>query len=95
MSKRNLPVKEEVSGEVTVEVSEEVCGEVSEKVKSSVNAEITILCWKVDKRINKEILKNYRPEYGIRVIITLTPRLTNEYVKGWGEKQKMNCIRTA
>jgi predicted nuclease of restriction endonuclease-like (RecB) superfamily len=66
-----------------------------QNVAVTVNAEITLLYWKVGKRINEEILKKNRAEYGKQIIISLALQLTNEYGKGWSEKQLMHCIRTA
>jgi len=60
-----------------------------------VNSALTLLYWKVGERINKEILKDERAEYGKNIIIGLSKQLTLEYGKGWGEKQLRHCIRFA
>jgi predicted nuclease of restriction endonuclease-like (RecB) superfamily len=64
-------------------------------VAVSVNSEITWLYWSVGKRINKEILKNNRAEYGKQIIVLLAQQLGMEYGKGWGEKHLLHCIRFA
>ena len=66
-----------------------------QKVASTINAEITLLYWLVGKRINQEILKYNRAEYGKQIISNLSQQLTQEYGKGWGEKQLLHCVRFA
>lgn len=61
----------------------------------TVNAEITLLYWRVGKRINEEILNNERAEYGKQIIVSLAQQLTLEYGKGWGEKQLRQCMQFA
>lgn len=61
----------------------------------SVNAEITLLYWKVGKRINDEILGNERAEYGKQIVQTVSTQLETEYGKGWGEKQLRQCMQFA
>jgi phosphoribosylformimino-5-aminoimidazole carboxamide ribonucleotide (ProFAR) isomerase len=66
-----------------------------QKVAATVNSEITLLYWLVGKRVNDEILKNSRAEYGKQIISTLARQLTQEYGTGWSEKQLLHCIRFA
>jgi phosphoribosylformimino-5-aminoimidazole carboxamide ribonucleotide (ProFAR) isomerase len=58
-----------------------------QNVAIAVNAEITLLYWNVGKRINNEVLKNERAEYGKQIVVSLSRQLETEYGKGWGEKQ--------
>ncbi len=67
--------------------------EARSKTAQAVNAGLTILYWNVGKRINNEILKNKRANYGKQIIISLSIQLTNEYGKGWSEKQIRHCLR--
>jgi predicted nuclease of restriction endonuclease-like (RecB) superfamily len=66
-----------------------------QNVAVTVNAELTMLYWNVGKRINEDILKNNRAEYGKEIVNALSSQLTAEYGKGWGEKQLRHCIRFA
>jgi predicted nuclease of restriction endonuclease-like (RecB) superfamily len=66
-----------------------------QKVAATVNSEITLLYWLVGRRVNDEILKNSRAEYGKQIISTLSRQLTQEYGTGWSEKQLLHCIRFA
>jgi predicted nuclease of restriction endonuclease-like (RecB) superfamily len=64
-------------------------------VAIAVNAEMTFLYWNIGKRINDEILKGKRAEYGKQIVSTLSRQLTLEYGKGWSEKQMRHCLRFA
>ncbi|MCP3942964.1 MAG: DUF1016 domain-containing protein [Desulfobacteraceae bacterium] len=73
--------------------------EVKELIKSakqnaavSVNSELTRLNWQVGKRIQREILKNQRAEYGKEVIGNLSRELTRTFGKGWSKKQLHHCL---
>jgi predicted nuclease of restriction endonuclease-like (RecB) superfamily len=66
-----------------------------QEVAVTVNATITTLYWEVGRKINDEILKYNRAEYGKHVIVRLSEQLTAEYGKGWGEKHLRHCIRFA
>jgi len=66
-----------------------------QNVALAVNAEITLLYWHIGKRINGEILKNNRAEYGKQIVATLARQLTEEYGKGWGEKHFRQCMQFA
>jgi predicted nuclease of restriction endonuclease-like (RecB) superfamily len=61
----------------------------------AVNATITMLYWQVGNRINTEILKTQRAEYGKQIVYSLSVQLTAEYGVGWGEKQLRHCLRFA
>jgi hypothetical protein len=47
-----------------------------EAVASAVNAGITLLYWRIGKRIQTEILENQRAEYGKEIVATLSQQLT-------------------
>ena len=67
----------------------------SHNVALAVNAESTLLYWHVGKRINDEVLKNNRAEYGKQIVVSLARHLMEEYGKGWGEKQLRQCMQFA
>ena len=54
-----------------------------EKTRSSVaiavNTGLTLLHWRIGRRINDEILKGDRAEYGKQILATLSQELTAEY----------------
>lgn len=64
-----------------------------QRVASTINAELTQLYWQIGNRINTELLKGQRAEYGKQVIVELSNQLTAEFGKGWSEQQLRHCLR--
>lgn len=62
-------------------------------VAIAVNTELTMLYWSIGSRINIEILKEKRAEYGKSIINTLSQKLTQEYGSGWSKRQLHHCLR--
>ena len=69
--------------------------EAKQNVAVAVNAATTVLYWNIGERINKNILGKKRAEYGKEVVKSLSKNLTEEYGKGWSEKQLRHCLRFA
>lgn len=69
--------------------------EARNKVALTVNTEITLLYWHIGKRINKEVLGNQRAEYGKQIVSTLSTQLTEEYGKGFNEKNLRRMMQFA
>ena len=63
-----------------------------QRAAAAVNAELTMLYWQVGKRIRDEILQGERAEYGKQIVIHLSAKLTQNYGKGWSEKQLRHCL---
>lgn len=61
----------------------------------AVNAELTLLYWHIGQRLQKEVLGKERAAYGQQIIGTLSRHLTEEYGKGWSERQLWLCIKLA
>jgi hypothetical protein len=55
-------------------------------VAVAVNTTMSMMYWKIGKRINNDVLNNKRAEYGKQIVATLSVQLTQEYGKGWSEK---------
>ncbi len=64
-------------------------------VAQTVNSALTMLYWKIGRRINQDVLQHKRADYGTQVIVNLSQKLTTNYVKGWSEKQLRHCLRSA
>jgi len=60
------------------------------RVATTVNSTLVLMNWHIGKRINDEILKNKRAEYGEQIVATLSHQLTAEYGKGF---TRTNLIR--
>ena len=69
--------------------------EAKQAVASTVNSATTVLYWNLGKRINDEFLQNKRAGYGKNIIGVISQKLTEEYGKGWSEKQIRHCLRFA
>jgi len=64
-------------------------------VAQTVNTTLSLLYWKIGKRINDEVLKNKRAEYGKQVVASLAQQLVENYGRGWDEKTLRHCLRSA
>ena len=62
-------------------------------VAATVNAGLTILYWRIGRRINEEFLINGRAEYGKDIISTLSRQLEIEYGRGFSAKNLHHMIR--
>ena len=49
--------------------------ETRSKVAVTVNSSLTLLYWHIGKRINDEVLKNERAEYGEEIVYALSTQL--------------------
>ena len=56
---------------------------------------MTLLYWRIGKRIQTEILENERAEYGQEIVSTLSEKLTEEFGRGFGRRSLFNMIRFA
>jgi hypothetical protein len=63
-----------------------------QRVAVAVNAELTMLYWQVGRRINSEILKGKRAEYGKEISPHLAGQLTTLYGKGWTQLNLANMV---
>lgn len=52
-------------------------------VAVTVNSALTLLYWNIGYRINKEILKNNRADYGKQILVTLSQELIADYGDGF------------
>lgn len=69
--------------------------ETRQGVATTVNAALTMLYWRVGKRINEEILKGERAEYGKEIVVSLARQLEAEYGRGFSEKSLRHMLRFA
>ena len=64
-------------------------------VATTVNAALTMLYWRVGKRINKEILQGERADYGQEIVATLSQQLSREYGNGFSYSALTRMIKFA
>jgi hypothetical protein len=64
-------------------------------IAQTVNSTLTLLYWRIGKRINEEVLGNKRADYGKQVIFGLASQLVLEYGNGFSEKSIRRMIQFA
>jgi len=69
--------------------------ETRQGVAVTVNAALTMLYWRIGKRINEEILKGGRAEYGKEIVVSLARQLEADYGRGFSEKSLRHMLRFA
>jgi len=67
--------------------------EARQSVAITVNAGLTMLYWKIGRRINLEILKGERAEYGAEIVSSLSRQLETEYGRGFSEKSLRRMVQ--
>jgi predicted nuclease of restriction endonuclease-like (RecB) superfamily len=66
-----------------------------QRVASTVNAELTMLYWRIGKRVGTEILQNERAEYGEQIVGTVSRQLSLDYGEGFGKRNLFRMIQFA
>ena len=66
-----------------------------QKIAKVANSTLTLLFWKVGKRIKEEELKNERAEYGKQILSSVSRQLEMKYGRNFTEKNVRRMIRFA
>ncbi|MDY0300458.1 MAG: PDDEXK nuclease domain-containing protein [Trichlorobacter sp.] len=66
-----------------------------QQVAQTANATITVLYWRLGKRIYQEVLQEQRAEYGEEIVSTLSTQLVQEYGKSFGLRSLRRMIQFA
>ena len=69
--------------------------ESKQQVAKVANSTLTLLFWHVGKRIQEEVLKNERAEYGKQIVGTVARQLELKYGRNFTEKNVRRMIRFA
>ena len=64
-------------------------------VSQTVNSELTLLYWRIGKRINDDLLANARAEYGKHIVVLVAQQLGSDYGRGFDEKSLRRMIQFA
>ncbi len=80
-SKKLLPAEEALITDVRGLIDE-----ARASVAFSVNAALTLLYWRIGRRIRLDILGEKRAEYGAEIVASLSRQLIVEYGSGFSEK---------
>ncbi|WP_133512922.1 PDDEXK nuclease domain-containing protein [Candidatus Thiosymbion oneisti] len=81
-------------------ISDRLLGDIRQMIEEArtavavtVNVGLTMLYWRIGRRIGQEILKGARAEYGAEIVSALARQLTTEYGQGFSEKSLRHMIR--
>ena len=69
--------------------------ETRSSVAVTVNSALTMLYWRVGKRICKELLQGERAAYGAEILPTLSAKLLRDFGRGWSERNLAYMVRLA
>jgi len=64
-------------------------------VASQANYALTLLFWKIGKRVNEEVLQNQRADYGKQIVVTLARQLMEKYGRNFEEKNLRRMLQFA
>lgn len=64
-------------------------------VAATVNAGLTLLYWRIGARVNEEILRGKRAEYGEQIVHTVSAQLSLDYGRGFSEKSLRRMLQFA
>lgn len=67
--------------------------EAREAVATTVNVGMTMLYWHIGRRINKEVLRGKRADYGEEIVSTVSRQMEMEYGRGFSTKNIRHMIR--
>jgi predicted nuclease of restriction endonuclease-like (RecB) superfamily len=66
-----------------------------EGVARTVNAAMTLLYWRIGRRILNEVLRNQRAEYGQEILQTLSAKLVPEFGRGFSKRNLSYMVQMA
>ena len=64
-----------------------------QNVAISVNSSLTLMYWQIGYKINEDILKNSRAEYGKEILQTVSAKLTEEFGQGFSKRNLADMIK--
>jgi hypothetical protein len=67
--------------------------ESKQQVVRTANSALTLLFWQVGKRVNDEVLKNDRAQYGKQIIANVSAQLELKYGRNFTEKNLRRMIK--
>ena len=69
--------------------------ESKQQVVRTANSTLTLMFWQVGKRINEEVLKNERAQYGKQIVATVSTQLEMKYGRNFNEKNVRRMMKFA
>jgi hypothetical protein len=78
-----------------IEDIRQIIGEARRSVATTVNAGLTLLYWRIGKRIVDEVLGKERAAYGQQIVVSVARHLVQEYGPSFGEKNLPRMMQFA
>lgn len=73
----------------------QLIGQSREQLATAVNSALTLLYWHIGRRIQSEVLKGERAEYGEQIVASLSQQLVTDYGRGFSNKNLHHMLRFA
>jgi len=73
----------------------QLIGQSRAQLATAVNSALTLLYWHIGQRIQHEVLKGERAEYGEQIVISLAKQLETDYGRGFSSKNLRHMLRFA
>ena len=64
-------------------------------VVAQANYALTLLFWKIGRRVNEEVLQNKRADYGKQIVVTLSRQLVESYGRNFEERNLRRMLQFA
>jgi len=85
-----------------LDYSQELLGDIRALIESArqratamVNSELTLLFWRIGRRIHTEVLAGERAGYGEQIVPAVSAQLTRDYGDGFAEKSLRRMVQFA
>jgi predicted nuclease of restriction endonuclease-like (RecB) superfamily len=78
-----------------IEDVRQIIGEARRSVATTVNASLTLLYWRIGKRIVNELLGKERAAYGQQIVVSLARQLVQEFGPSFGDKNLRRMMQFA
>ena len=80
---------EEITSKSLMQDLRQIVDQARIHVAATANYELTMMCWHIGERINREVLDNQRAEYGKQIVATVSQQLQTEYGEKGFEKSSI------
>jgi hypothetical protein len=94
MRQRDLDLKSQEPDKLLIEIRT-LIEEARRQTAVAVNIGLTLLYWRIGRRIHREVLGSERAAYGEQIVVTLSRQLVVEYGRGYSEKNLRRMVQFA
>jgi predicted nuclease of restriction endonuclease-like (RecB) superfamily len=94
MRQRDLDLKSQEPRELLIEIRT-LIEEARRQTAVAVNIGLTLLYWRIGRRIHREVLGSERAAYGEQIVVTASRQLVVDYGRGYSEKNLRRMVQFA